>query len=212
MGAGLKTDRREFLASALTATGSAVAIGMCATKLGAQGAQPGSPGSKVPALSFESLYSNSITATSLTGEAADRLAIRKLVDGWAHCADRRRAEQQAGLFTPEGVVNVYDGEPGTHQPTATIRGRAAIQAAVAVLNKYSATLHLNGQSDIVVDGNHAIGESYCVAHQLWAENGQRKLQILAIRYYDRFVRQGDRWFFLERNLVADWTDTRVSTA
>jgi len=46
-----------------------------------------------PTLTFDSLYDNSILATSRRGEAADRLAIRRLVDAWEHCADRRLAEQ-----------------------------------------------------------------------------------------------------------------------
>ena len=32
-------------------------------------------------------------------EAADRLAIRELIDAYAHCADRRDAKDQMALFT-----------------------------------------------------------------------------------------------------------------
>jgi hypothetical protein len=32
---------------------------------------------------------------------ADRLAIRELVDAYAHCADRRLAEEQKSLFTED---------------------------------------------------------------------------------------------------------------
>ena len=39
----------------------------------------------------------------ITGaEAADRLAIRELVDAYAHCADRRDATGQMALFTRLG--------------------------------------------------------------------------------------------------------------
>ena len=34
-------------------------------------------------------------------EQADRLAIRELVDGYAHCADRRDADAQKSLFTED---------------------------------------------------------------------------------------------------------------
>ena len=40
-------------------------------------------------------------------EAADRLAIRELVDGYAHCADRRDAEGQMSLFTVNTHFVVY---------------------------------------------------------------------------------------------------------
>jgi len=33
-------------------------------------------------------------------EAADRLAIRELVEAYAHCADSRDAKGQMSLFTP----------------------------------------------------------------------------------------------------------------
>ena len=44
-----------------------------------------------------------ITAT----EGADRLAIRELVDAYAHCADRRDAEGQKSLFTKDTHFVVY---------------------------------------------------------------------------------------------------------
>jgi hypothetical protein len=40
-------------------------------------------------------------------EAADRLAIRELVEAYAHCADRRDAEGQMPLFTADTHFVVY---------------------------------------------------------------------------------------------------------
>ena len=78
-----KTDRRNFLATAVTAASSALTIGLCHADGSGQeaGAQP-HPTTASP-LSFDSLYDTSILATTLKGEAADRLALRRLVDGWA---------------------------------------------------------------------------------------------------------------------------------
>ena len=39
--------------------------------------------------------------TISTEEAADRLAIRELVEAYAHCADRRDAKGQMSLFTSD---------------------------------------------------------------------------------------------------------------
>ena len=61
---------------------------------------------------------------TLTGEAADRLAIRGLVDAWAHGADRRMREEQAVLFTAEGTVIVHMGDPASSEPVQRLRGRA----------------------------------------------------------------------------------------
>jgi SnoaL-like domain len=205
-----KTDRRYFLATAVTAASSALAIGMRPTDAFSEepGAQPGP--ATASALSFDTLYDTSILATTLKGEAADRLALRRLVDAWAHCADRRLAEQQTNLFVPDGTILNYEGDPNTHPPHSTIKGRAAIRSALAVLNTFTVTLHMNGQSEVMIQGDRAIGETYCLVHQFTGQNDQRKCQTLGIRYYDQFLRQENRWYFAERKLVIDWSDTRMS--
>jgi ketosteroid isomerase-like protein len=40
-------------------------------------------------------------------EAADRLAIRELVEAYAHCADRRDAKGQMSLFTEDTHFVVF---------------------------------------------------------------------------------------------------------
>jgi hypothetical protein len=206
---GFKTDRRSFLATALTAS-SALAIGLGEADAEGQeaAAKPHQPTKS--ALSFENLYDTSVLATSLTGEAADRLALRRLVDAWSHCADRRLAEEQSNLFVPDGTILNYEGDPKTHEPHSTIKGRAAIRTALAVLNAFTVTLHMNGQSEVAIRGNDAIGETYCLVHQFTGENDRRKCQTLGIRYYDQFLRQENRWYFVERKLIIDWSDTRIS--
>ena len=105
-----RIDRRNFLATALTAASSTLMIGSSHAE--AQSPEPNSqlhPTAKSP-LSFESLYDTSILATTLKGEAADRLALRRLVDAWAHCADRRLAETQSNLFVPDGTILNYEGK------------------------------------------------------------------------------------------------------
>ena len=203
-----KTDRRDLLATAVTAAGSALTIGLAKAEDKQSGAQPRP--TTAAAFSFDRLYETSILATTLKGEAADRLALRRLVDAWAHYADRRLAEQQSNLFVPDGTILNYEGDPNTHQPHSTIQGRAAIRAALAVLNTFTVTLHMNGQSEVVIQGRHAFGQTYCLVHQFSEENGRRKCQTLGIRYHDQFVRQENHWYFAERKLIIDWSDTRPS--
>ncbi len=206
-----KTDRRNFVAGAVTAAGSALTLGMGRGDAFGQEASARGHAGTGARLSLDSLYDTSILATTLKGEAADRLALRRLVDAWSHCADRRLAEQQANLFVPDGTILNYEGDPTTHQPHSTIKGRSAIRAALAVLHTFTVTLHMNGQSEVVMEGDDAIGETYCLVHQFTGEGTQRKCQTLGIRYYDRFLRQENRWYFAERKLVMDWSDTRLST-
>ena len=142
-------------------------------------------------------------------EAADRLAIRELVDAYAHCADRRDADGQKSLFTEDTHFVVYmDGE-GT-DPTQELNGRAALTPVFADLNRYEATTHFNGQSTVALEDGRASGESYCLAHHLFTEGGERKLMVASLRYLDRFLKHDGVWLFAERKLYVDWTETRPS--
>lgn len=204
-----KNGRRNFLVTALTATcaGFMARLSQAVAQVRQSEAPPAAPSL---AHAFERLYDTSVSATTLYVEAADRLALRRLVDVWAHCADRRLAEEQSNLFLPDGVLLNYEGDPNTHPPHSTLKGRAAIRAALAVLKTFTVTMHMNGQSEVVIQGGHAIGETYCLVHQFRNENDQRKCQTLGIRYYDQFLRQENRWYFAERKLVIDWSDSRIS--
>jgi ketosteroid isomerase-like protein len=146
-----------------------------------------------------------LTAT----EEADRLAIRELVDAYAHCADRRDADGQKSLFTEDTHFVVYMDGQGS-EPTQVLDGREALTPVFDDLNRYQATMHFNGQSTIALDGDCATGESYCIAHHLFTEDGERKLMVAWLRYGDAFVKVDDAWLFAERNLYVDWTETRAS--
>ena len=145
----------------------------------------------------------------MSAELADRLAIRTLVDAYAHCADRRDAEGQKELFTEDTQFVVYmDGEGS--ESSQELDGREALTPVFADLNRYEATTHFNGQSTIVLDGDRATGESYCLAHHLYIEDGERKLMVASLRYHDTFVKRDGAWLFAERKLYVDWTETRTS--
>ena len=150
--------------------------------------------------------------TDLTpSESADRLAIRELFDAYAHCADRRDADGQKALFTVDTRFAVYmDGE-GT-EPTYVLHGREALTPVFADLNRYDATTHFNGQSTVKIDGDRATGESYTIAHHLFSEDGVRKIMIASLRYLDAFTKVGDGWYFAERDLIVDWSETRSLNA
>src|ERR1700759_5086628 len=115
-------------------------------------------------------------------EAADRLAIRELVDAYAHCADRRDAKGQMALFTEDThfVVFMNAKDP---KPTSELHARAALAPVFDDLNKYAATMHFVGQSTISsLTGDRATGEVYTLAHHLTIDGAQRRLMIAALRY------------------------------
>ena len=73
--------------------------------------------------------------SEITGtEAADRLAIRELVDAYAHCADRRDAEGQKSLFTEDTHFVVYMEGQGS-EATQALDGREALTPVFDDLNR-----------------------------------------------------------------------------
>jgi SnoaL-like domain len=146
--------------------------------------------------------------TELTpSEAADRIAIRELFDGYAHCADRRDAEGQKSLFTADTRFAVHmDGEGS--EPSYVLEGRDTLDPVFADLNRYEATMHFNGQSTVSLDGDRASGESYTIAHHVFIEDGTRMIMVAWLRYLDVFAKIGGSWYFAERTLILDWSETR----
>ena len=141
-------------------------------------------------------------------EAADRLAIRELVEAYAHCADRRDAKGQMALFTEDThfVVFMNAKDP---TPSMDLHSRDALAPVFADLNKYDATTHFVGQSSIfTLSADRATGEAYCLAHHVTGDGEKRRLMIASLRYYDTFVKRDGGWLFAERQLYVDWVDER----
>jgi hypothetical protein len=142
-------------------------------------------------------------------EQADRLAIRELIDAYAHCADRRDGDGQKALFTVDTNFTVHMQGQGS-EPTQVLTGREALTPVFDDLNRYEATMHFNGQSTITLDHEWGSGESYCIAHHLFTEEGQRKLMVAYLRYDDRFIKVDGAWMFAARTIYVDWAETRPS--
>jgi ketosteroid isomerase-like protein len=141
-------------------------------------------------------------------EAADRLAIRELIDAYAHCADRRDAKGQMALFTDDTRFLVFMDATAA-EPTQELHGRESLAPVFDDLNQYVATMHFNGQSTIALDGDRATGESDCLAQHLKVgQDGQRTMMIASIRYLDELVKQDGQWLFAERRLMVNWIETR----
>jgi hypothetical protein len=142
-------------------------------------------------------------------EAADRLAIRELVEAYAHCADRRDAKGQMSLFTADTHFVVYMNAKDP-TPSQELRSREALAPGFAELNKYDVTTHFVGQSTIfTLAGGRATGEAYCLAHHVTVDGGKRRLMLASLRYLDTFVKMDGTWLFAERRLYVDWLEERA---
>ena len=147
----------------------------------------------------------SISAT----EAADRLAIRELIEAYARCADRRDAEGQMALFTADTHFVVYMNAKDP-KPSQELNSREALAPVFAALNQYEATTHFIGQNTIfTLTADRATGEAYCLAHHVTVNDGKRRLMVASLRYHDTFTKMGSTWLFAERSLYLDWIDERA---
>jgi hypothetical protein len=148
-------------------------------------------------------------ATISPNEAADRLAIRELIEAYAHCADRRDAKGQMSLFTTDTHFVVYMNAKDP-TPSQELHSREALAPVFAELNQYEATTHFVGQSTIfMLTGDQATGEAYCLAHHVTVDGGERSLMLASLRYYDTFVKMDGVWLFSERLLYVDWMEERA---
>ncbi|KAL7939887.1 hypothetical protein V8C35DRAFT_287998 [Trichoderma chlorosporum] len=150
--------------------------------------------------------------SSSPDEVLDRIAIRRVIDLYAHCADRRLADKQMSLFTGETHFAVYMQGEGT-EPSQVIKKRQDLRPVFEFLTGYTHTTHFNGQSiiDIGPDGKTATSETYCIAHHLSEKDGQRQMYVASLRYRDILTKGDDgTWLFSERKLYLDWSETRPS--
>jgi len=142
-------------------------------------------------------------------EAADRLAIRELIEAYAHCADRRDAKGQMALFTTDTHFVVYMNAKDP-TPSQELHSREALAPVFAELNKYDATTHFVGQSTIfALTPDRATGEAYCLAHHVTVDGDKRRLMVASLRYDDTFAKKDGWWLFAERKLYVDWLEDRA---
>ena len=151
--------------------------------------------------------------TGMTDELriADRLTLREIVEAYARCADRRTFAALAELFTSDGVLAGYNGQPGEGEPTFVRTGRGQIERAMSGLLKYEVTSHLLGLQSVAFDADDldaASAETYCLAHHVYTDE-VRLDRVMSIRYLDRYRRLAGVWLIAERRLAIDWVETRV---
>src|SRR5712671_6686761 len=128
-------------------------------------------------------------------QAADRLAIRNLVDQYAYCADTRDAQGQMALFNEDTRFIVFM-DARSAEPTQVINKRADLFPVFDNLNTYRATMHFNGQNTMLqLNDNTATGIAYCTAYHQTIKDGVQTLMIANIKYHDSFVKQTGKWLF-----------------
>jgi len=127
----------------------------------------------------------------------DERALRRLVDWYAQAADRRDAELFAAIVTADCVIE------GTG---FRLEGRDQIRGIPAMIaSRFISTLHCVMNQCVTFDGDAARGETYTLAyHRYDTAEGQPMTLDWAIRYQDRYRREGGEWRIAYRQLIIDW--------
>ena len=126
----------------------------------------------------------------------DHRQLDELVANYASCADGRRFDEMAELFTEDAVLVT---------PMGTREGRSSIGEAMRGLERYERTFHLVGQSRRWVEDGALRGETYCIAHHFNDDGaGGTKDRVMYIRYYDRYERVDGAWRIARRELDVPW--------
>ena len=139
-----------------------------------------------------------------SNDATDRLELRQLAYRYARAADRRDYEAFREVFTSDGRVAGVPGDAFPGEPTFEMVGHEDICKGMRGLDRYDKTFHFVGNQLIDLDGDAATGETYCVAHHLYEQDGVRMNYTMFIRYQDRYRRTERGWRLAERLLNLDF--------
>ena len=142
-------------------------------------------------------------------EIEDRIAIKAIVDTFSNLADKQEFAALVMLLTEDAEVDFYFGEA----LAGSWKGRAAFEAAlVSFSGNFEATYHLNGQQVIELQGDNATSQHYCLAMQIAASEGKKRLTTNGVTYSDTYVRHPDGWKIAKRTSRFGWSDTREMVA
>jgi ketosteroid isomerase-like protein len=116
---------------------------------------------------------------------------------YARGVDRKDFALVASCFTEDAQVaygSVYTGD------------RAGLLAFLGeVLPAFRATMHFLGNHAAEIRGDVASAETYALAHHVLAAPGkERDLMVVAVRYLDELVRDGDVWRIRRRVVPFEW--------
>jgi hypothetical protein len=138
--------------------------------------------------------------------AEDGTALRVLVDDYAYAVDNCDSAGVAALFSEDGVLELWP-DPSSPTPRTIRRGRSEIVAAIDLMARYYATMHVIANHSSRIDGSAAQGWTRCLAHHVEGEPDARTDLVLAVNYFDAFVRTALGWRFTKREVHVLWTST-----
>jgi len=139
-----------------------------------------------------------------TTTAEDILALRRLTDDYGSMVDARSADGFAGLFTPDGVLAVY--EPNEDEPSMTYSGPDELATVIELVKAFTTTFHLMANHQVDIDGDTGTGMAYGLSLHLTETAGRGVDTFMIQKYRDRYERTEDGWRFARRDVMRQWTE------
>lgn len=141
------------------------------------------------------------SSSTVTDEAAEKIAIREVFDKFSVLADRHKIDEQTHLFADDGVWRIYmcDNVAGEYKGYDEI-----FATSDATMKNYVESSHFNGQQVItLVDDTHATAIGYS---HVTLDNGE-VVSTSDVRYEDEYVKVNGEWKIAVRNAhFITWSD------
>jgi hypothetical protein len=138
-----------------------------------------------------------VTLSRLTPEELiDRAQILDALTRYTRGVDRHDMELVRSAYHPDA----YD-DHGLYQ--GDVEGMIAFLSALSVFER---TMHFLGNHTVVVEGDVARTETYCVAwhRHVSPRTGTARDNVQGIRYLDRMEKRDGDWRIAHRQIVLDW--------
>lgn len=133
-------------------------------------------------------------------EVADRIEIQQLVCKYSRAIDRRDYALLKSLYAEDSIDE--------HGGMFTGSGAEYVDWVTQILEGSGHTSHQILNHMIELNGDYAEGEVYtCNVHIMENSEGEKLNVSTGTRYLDKYIKSANRWQFLHRKTVADYTLT-----
>lgn len=132
--------------------------------------------------------------------ASDLAALRQAAETYARGADRREKDLWRAVLA-EDVELIGPGFAKTGlEPN--------LRSIDLLARLFTCTRHVVHDQALTIAGDTAEGETRCTAEHRMARPEGDMLMVWAIRYQDRWRREGGAWKLARRELIVDWEELR----
>jgi hypothetical protein len=138
---------------------------------------------------------------SSAAEAADRVAIREVLERYLFALDRRDFSGLASCFGSDAQAEYVLSASG---PPERLSGVDEIVSFLRRIEAFPASTHTWGNAGIQIDGDGAESDLLVTATLVNGPAASARVSVRGIRYVDRLVRSGDGWLIAHRRHAPIW--------